>query len=365
MGKSPLMKRLLALFKKTHGKDDESNAYPPELNADYEVTKETLGVGSFAIVRKAIHRETKTPYALKIILKRVIAGKEHMLDSELDILTKVNHPHVVSMHAMYESADAVYIVTDLASGGELFNQLLDQGCYTERDAANLVRQMLEGLVYLHDCDIVHRDIKPENLLFATKEADAKLMITDFGLSKILKNHDDILTTACGTPGYVAPEVLLQKGHGRPVDLWSVGVITFVLLCGYTPFYGEDQAALFENIMSGKYEFDEEYWGDISDSAKNMIDNLLAFDPEKRITAKDALQHPWITNEEEQVPGKTNLAPGVRKGMHSQNKFKSVVTAMTLLNHWKHDDLDISSDSDSEMENTAAQINDLNVPDTRV
>ncbi|CAO3576412.1 unnamed protein product [Absidia cylindrospora] len=340
MGKSPLMKRLLALFKKTHGKDDETNAYPPELNADYE-----------------------TPYALKIILKRVIAGKEHMLDSELDILTKVKHPHVVSMHAMYESADAVYIVTDLASGGELFSQLLDQGCYTERDAANLVRQMLEGLVYLHDCDIVHRDIKPENLLFATKEADATLMITDFGLSKILKNHDDILTTACGTPGYVAPEVLLQKGHGRPVDLWSVGVITFVLLCGYTPFYGEDQAALFESIMSGKYEFDEEYWGDISDSAKNMIDNLLAFDPEKRITATDALQHPWITNEEEeQALGKTNLAPGVRKGMHS-NRLKSVVTAMTLLNHWKHDDLSISSDSDSEMEQTAAQINDLNVPGT--
>ncbi|KAI8082785.1 kinase-like domain-containing protein [Halteromyces radiatus] len=365
MPKSPLMKRLLALFKKTHEKDDEADVYPSQLTADYEVTKKTLGVGSFAVVKECIHKDTRKPYALKIILKKVIAGKEHMLDSELDILTKVHHSHIVSMHGLYESVDAVYIVTDLASGGELFQQLLDKGSYTERDAANLLRQLLEGLAYLHDLDIVHRDIKPENLLFATKDVDAKLMITDFGLSKILKNHDDILMTACGTPGYVAPEVLLQKGHGKPVDLWSVGVIAFVLLSGYTPFYGEDQAALFENIMSGKYEFDEEYWSDISDSAKNMIDRLLTFDPEKRITAKEALKHPWITNEEEQTTTDTNLAPAVRKGLHSHTKFKSVVTAMTLLNQWKHldDELsDISSDTDSEVEKATSQVNDLDIHD---
>ncbi|SAL96749.1 hypothetical protein [Absidia glauca] len=357
MAKSPIMKRLLVLFKKTHETNKEAgDVYPPELLADYEVTKTTLGVGSFAVVKECIHRESKKSYALKIILKKVIAG----------------------------NVDAVYIITDLASGGELFQQLLDKGFYSERDAANLIRQILEGIKYLHDYDIVHRDIKPENLLFATKDPDAILMITgkdnqghrvdekgcnltsssaliDFGLSKIMKNHDDILTTACGTPGYVAPEVLLQKGHGKPVDLWSVGVIAFVLLCGYTPFYGEDQTDLFESIMAGKYEFDEEYWSDISDSAKNLIDRLLSFDPEKRITADEALQHSWITGEE--VPDTNNLAPGVLKGMHTQHKLRSVVTAMTLLNHWKHLDdslSDVSSDTESELEKATNQVKDLDI-----
>ncbi|CAO3615607.1 unnamed protein product [Cunninghamella blakesleeana] len=350
MGKSTLMKKLLALFKKTHGEEDEDSAYPPELTKVYKVSKTTLGVGSFAVVKECSDCSSGKSYALKIILKKVIAGKEHMLTSELEILKQVHHPHLISLHDLYETKDAVYIVTDLASGGELFQQLLDKGSYTERDACHLIAQILEGLAYLHDHDIVHRDIKPENLLFATKEPDSKLMITDFGLSKILKHHDDILMTACGTPGYVAPEVLLQKGHGKPVDIWSVGVITFVLLSGYTPFYGEDQAELFENIMSGKYEFDEEYWGEISDTAKNFVDRLLTFDPEKRITAKEALQHPWITNEQEIVPDVTNLVPTVLKGIQGRKSLKSVVTAMTLLSHWKHlEDISDVSDSESESE----------------
>ncbi|CAO3619731.1 unnamed protein product [Cunninghamella echinulata] len=350
MTKSPLMKRLLALFKKTHGKEDENSAYPIELIKVYRVTTKTLGVGSFAVVKECIDCSTGKSYALKIILKKVIAGKEHMLTSELDILKQVKHPHIISMHDLYESKDAVYIVTDLASGGELFQQLLDRGSYTERDACHLIAQLLEGLAYLHDHDIVHRDIKPENLLFDTKDPDAKLMITDFGLSKILKKHDDILMTACGTPGYVAPEVLLQKGHGKPVDIWSVGVITFVLLSGYTPFYGEDQAELFQNIMSGNYEFDEEYWGEISDTAKEFVDRLLTFDPEKRITAKDALQHHWITNVQEDVPDVTNLVPTVRRGIEVRKSLKSVVTAMTLLSHWKHlEDLSDVEESESDSE----------------
>ncbi|ORX62455.1 Pkinase-domain-containing protein [Hesseltinella vesiculosa] len=269
MTKTHLMKRLLALFKKTH-EDENKDGYPADLLARYDVTETTLGVGSFAVVKECIRRSTKKHYALKIIMKKVIAGKEHMLDSELDILKQVHHKNIVSMYDIYESTEAIYIVTCLATGGELFQQLLDKGSYTERDAARLVGQLLEGLVYLHDLDIVHRDIKPENLLFESKAAEAPLLITDFGLSKILKNHDDVLMTACGTPGYVAPEVLLQKGHGKPVDMWSVGVITYVMLCGYTPFYGEDQAALFECIMSGKYEFEEEYWSEISAPGKKQL-----------------------------------------------------------------------------------------------
>ncbi|CDS07545.1 hypothetical protein LRAMOSA01494 [Lichtheimia ramosa] len=330
MTRTSLMKRLMTLFKTTH---QSEQGYPYELEKKYTVTRNTLGVGSFAVVKECISREDEKSYALKIILKKAIAGKEHMLDSELDILMQVHHPHIVSMHDMYESKDAVYIVTDLCEGGELFQQLLERGTYTEKDASNIVRQMLEGLAYLHEHDIVHRDIKPENLLFDIKdEEDAKLMITDFGLSKILKHHDDILMTACGTPGYVAPEVLLQVGHGKPVDIWSVGVVTYTLLSGYTPFWGEDQTSLFECITSGVYEYDEEYWMDISDQAKDFIDSLLTYNPNARITAEEALQHPWITGEQER---ETNLAPIIRKGANSHRSFRSIVTAMTLLSHWKH------------------------------
>ncbi|GAN10721.1 calcium/calmodulin-dependent protein kinase I [Mucor ambiguus] len=332
MTKSTIMKRIVALFKKTHEKKEE-HAYPSELESTYKVTKKTLGVGSFAVVKECVHRSTGQSFALKIILKKAIAGKEHMLSSELDILKQVRHPHIVSMHNLYESIDAVYIVTDLASGGELFQQLLKKGSYTEKDASNLTRQMLEGLQYLHERDIVHRDMKPENLLFQTAGDDSNLMITDFGLSKILKAQDDILTTACGTPGYVAPEVLLQTGHNKPVDLWSVGVILFTLLSGYTPFWGEDQASLFESIMAGQYEYDEEYWSDISDSARNLIDKLLTFDPNSRITAEEALQHPWITGTGSKEAGprtSTNLAPAIRKGYSSRGS----ITAIALINQYK-------------------------------
>ncbi|CAO3688312.1 unnamed protein product [Umbelopsis vinacea] len=344
MNKSPLMKKVLNLFKKTHETTDEQPAYPAALERTYRISKKVLGVGSFAVVKECIHKQSGTPYALKIILKKAIAGKEHMLSSELDILKQVRHPNVVSMHGLYESKEAVYIVTDLASGGELFTQLLAKGNYTEKDASAMVKQVLEGVEYLHNLDIVHRDLKPENLLFQTPDEQANLMITDFGLSKILKNHDDILTTACGTPGYVAPEVLLQTGHGKPVDLWSLGVILFTLLSGYTPFWGEDQAALFEAIMSGKYEYDEEYWSDISDAAKDLIDRMLTFDPSKRITASEALQHQWITNEQNAVArDEPNLIGNVRKGYNSKHSFQTIVTAVSVVNHWKR----LEEDSDSE------------------
>lgn len=164
-----------------------------------------------------------------------------MIDTEISVLSKVRHPNCVSLLELFETEDAVYLVTDLAAGGELFDQLLQKGSYTEGDAAHLVYQILLGVAYLHDRDIVHRDLKPENLLFSDKTENARLMITDFGLSKVLTTQNDVLMTACGTPGYVAPEVLQQIGHGKPVDMWSVGVIAYTLLCGYTPFWGEGKA----------------------------------------------------------------------------------------------------------------------------
>ncbi|KAI8994980.1 kinase-like domain-containing protein [Pilobolus umbonatus] len=267
MTKSTIMRRIIALFKKTHEKKQEP-PYPEALTNTYKVTKKILGVGSFGVVKECTHRASQKPYALKIILKKAIA----------DILKQVRHPHIVSMHDLYETKDA----------------------------------------------IVHRDMKLENLLFETPDENSNLMITDFGLSKILNDQDDILTTACGTPGYVAPEVLLQTGYNKAVDLWSVGVILYTLLSGYTPFWGEDQASLFESIMSGQYEYDEEYWADISLSAKDLVDRLLTFNPSDRITAEEALKHPWITGLKGAGPRtSTNLAPTIRKGYsHRGSSFST-------------------------------------------
>ncbi|CAG8711540.1 3466_t:CDS:1, partial [Acaulospora colombiana] len=267
--------------------------YPWSLEKYYKVSKKILGRGSFAVVRECTDKRTGVNYALKIIMKKAIRGKEQMITTELDVLKQVDHQNIVSLHELIETKDAVYIITGLALGGELFSQLLQRGSYTEKDAAILIEQILRGVEYLHAHEIVHRDLKPENLLFSDKSPFPRLMITDFGLSKILKHHDDILMTACGTPGYVAPEVLKQTGHGKPVDIWSIGVIMYTVLCGYTPFWGEDQNALFDCIIKGVYHFDDAYWEDISDEAKELIERMLEYDPAQRITAHDALAHKWF------------------------------------------------------------------------
>ncbi|KAG0085171.1 hypothetical protein BGZ92_009203, partial [Podila epicladia] len=254
----------------TEGSSKKGPRYHPKLLDLYTVTDHVLGVGTFATVKEIKLKSTGQSFALKIILKRTIQGKGGMLDTEIAVLSKVRHSNCVSLLEMFETEDAVYLVTDLAEGGELFDQLLQKGYYTEADAARLVHQILLGVEYLHSLDIVHRDLKPENLLFADKSENPRLMITDFGLSKVLTGQNEVLMTACGTPGYVAPEVLEQIGHGKPS--------------------GRD---CFENIISGDYQYEEAYWKDISPLAKSFIDSLLIVSAERRPTASQALNHPWF------------------------------------------------------------------------
>ncbi|RHZ54058.1 hypothetical protein Glove_431g23 [Diversispora epigaea] len=345
------MFKIFDIFKK--GEDEF--VIPDELEKSYEISKEVLGVGSFAVVKECTNKKTGENYAIKIISKRVIKGKEQMLTTELEILKKIKHPNLISLRDLYESKNGVYIVTDLAKGGELFSQLLEKGSYTEKDAASLVQNVLEGLAYLHDREIVHRDLKPENLLFKDKSDDAILMITDFGLSKILKNQNEILMTACGTPGYVAPEVLLQTGHGKPVDLWSLGVIAYTMLCGYTPFYGDDQNALFESIMSGEYEYEEDYWSEISDLAKDFIDKLLTFNPSKRITVYEALKHPWFSK-----ANNVDILENVRKNFSPKDSFKRAFKMVKGVNLLRKPNVDNPDESTSSKITTGQQkmINDI-------
>lgn len=176
------------------------------------------------------------------------------------------------------------------TGGELFDRIVEKGSYTEKDAAGLIRQVLAAVDYMHDQGVVHRDLKPENLLYYSADDDSKIMISDFGLSKM--EESGIMATACGTPGYVAPEVLAQKPYGKAVDVWSIGVISYILLCGYPPFYDENDANLFAQILKGEFEFDSPYWDEISDSAKDFIRHLMCVSVEQRYTCKLALAHPW-------------------------------------------------------------------------
>ncbi|MPC26581.1 Calcium/calmodulin-dependent protein kinase type 1 [Portunus trituberculatus] len=207
-------------------------------------------------------------------------------------LCRLRHPNIVQLMDTYEDAEHVYLVIELVTGGELFDRIVEKGSYTEKDAADLIRQVLEAVDYMHEQGVVHRDLKPENLLYFSQDEDSKIMISDFGLSKM--EDSGIMATACGTPGYVAPEVLAQKPYGKAVDVWSIGVIAYILLCGYPPFYDENDANLFAQILKGEFEFDSPYWDEISDSAKDFIRQLMCVDVERRFTCKQSLNHPWIS-----------------------------------------------------------------------
>uniref|UniRef100_A0A183CFT1 Protein kinase domain-containing protein n=1 Tax=Globodera pallida TaxID=36090 RepID=A0A183CFT1_GLOPA len=255
--------------------------------------KNLLGTGAFSKVFLAECRfEPGTYVAIKCIDKKALKGKEESLENEIRVLKRLAHNNIVQLYDTYDEKFNVYLVMELVTGGELFDRIVAKGSYTEKDASNLIRQVLEAVSFMHDNGVVHRDLKPENLLYYNQDDDSKIMISDFGLSKT--EESGIMATACGTPGYVAPEVLQQRPYGKAVDVWSIGVIAYILLCGYPPFYDENDANLFAQIIKGDYEFDSPYWDEISESAKDFIAHLMCCDPEQRYTCERSLAHPWIS-----------------------------------------------------------------------
>ncbi|KAJ0121526.1 hypothetical protein J7T55_008690 [Diaporthe amygdali] len=254
----------------------------------------TLGAGTYGIVREADSPTGKV--AVKIILKKNVKGNERMVYDELDMLQRLKHPNIVRFVDWFESRDKYYIVTELATGGELFDRICEQGKFTEKDAAATIKQVLGAVDYLHSKNVVHRDLKPENLLYLTKAADSDLVLADFGIAKMLDSKDEVLTTMAGSFGYAAPEVMLKKGHGKPVDMWSMGVITYTLLCGYSPFRSENLQDLIEECSNAQVVFHERYWKDVSEDAKQFIKCLLQPKPDDRWTSSQALNHIWLTGD---------------------------------------------------------------------
>ncbi|EPQ27186.1 uncharacterized protein PFL1_05109 [Pseudozyma flocculosa PF-1] len=320
-------------------------AQPQTVPCAYK-TGRTLGQGTYAVVKEAVHIKTGQYYACKVISKKLMEGREHMVRNEVAALKKVSQGHrsIVTLVDYFETMNNLYLVTDLCVGGELFDRICERGSYYEQDAAHIVKTITGAVVYLHDQGIVHRDLKPENLLFRDKTEESDLLIADFGLSRVVDDEKiTVLSTTCGTPGYMAPEIFKKTGHGKPVDMWAIGVITYFLLCGYTPFDRDTTMEEMQAIINADYRFEPAiYWEGVSDQAKDFINKLLTTDPAARMTAKQALQHPWLQSGGQTVEGATqgqqkDLLPDIKSAFNAKRTFKKAVNGIRLINRLKTND----------------------------
>ncbi|XP_054829748.1 serine/threonine-protein kinase DCLK1 isoform X1 [Eublepharis macularius] len=274
---------------------EEGFQVPASIAERYKVGR-TIGDGNFAIVKECIERSTGREYALKIIKKSKCRGKEHMIQNEVSILRRVKHPNIVLLIEEMDMPTELYLVMELVKGGDLFDAITSTNKYTERDASGMLYNLASAIKYLHSLNIVHRDIKPENLLvYEHQDGSKSLKLGDFGLATIV---DGPLYTVCGTPTYVAPEIIAETGYGLKVDIWAAGVITYILLCGFPPFRGsgEDQEVLFDQILMGQVDFPSPYWDNVSDSAKELITMMLQVDIDQRFSALQVLEHPWVNDD---------------------------------------------------------------------
>jgi calcium/calmodulin-dependent protein kinase I len=257
--------------------------------------------------------------------------------NEIAVLKRVSmgHRNILTLVDYFETLNNLYLVTDLALGGELFDRICRKGSYYESDAASLILATLSAVAYLHDHGIVHRDLKPENLLFRTPEDNADLLIADFGLSRIMDEEQfHVLTTTCGTPGYMAPEIFKKTGHGKPVDVWAIGVITYFLLCGYTPFDRDSNLEEMQAILVADYSFTPvEYWRGVSMSARDFIQRCLTIDATQRITAHQALSHPFVAGEAKKDGNDkgSDLLPIVKKNFNARRTLHAAIDTVRAIN----------------------------------
>ncbi|ORX62841.1 Pkinase-domain-containing protein [Hesseltinella vesiculosa] len=326
-------------------------------------TGKILGTGTYATVKEAMHIDTGKFYACKVINKKLMEGREHMIRNEINIMRKVSqgHNNILCLVDYFETMNNLYLVMELAQGGELFDRICQKGNYFEQDAANVIRTICDAVAYLHDNGIVHRDLKPENLIFRTPDENSDLLIADFGLSRIVDSEKiDTLRTLCGTPSYISPEIFKKTGHGKPVDMWAIGVISYFLLCGYTPFERDSTTEEMQAIMHADYTFDEEYWYGVSDEAKDFIRQCLTIDTQKRITAREALEHPWLIKSSQQEPAEgQDLLPTVRKNFNARKTFKRAVDMVRLSYHLVHQKHPVKAAATPEGQKAMAEVQPVN------
>ncbi|XP_019955684.1 calcium/calmodulin-dependent protein kinase type II delta 1 chain isoform X8 [Paralichthys olivaceus] len=260
---------------------------------EYQLYEE-LGKGAFSVVRRCMKISTGQEYAAKIINTKKLSARDHQkLEREARICRLLKHPNIVRLHDSISEEGFHYLVFDLVTGGELFEDIVAREYYSEADASHCIQQILESVNHCHINGIVHRDLKPENLLLASKLKGAAVKLADFGLAIEVQGDQQAWFGFAGTPGYLSPEVLRKDPYGKPVDMWACGVILYILLVGYPPFWDEDQHRLYQQIKAGAYDFPSPEWDTVTPEAKDLINKMLTINPAKRVTATDALKHPWI------------------------------------------------------------------------
>ena len=342
-----------------------------DLKKNYEIGDQ-LGSGNFAVVKKAINKQKDSKIPKEVAIKIIDKAKvEDMGDitREIEIMQDISHPNVINLFEIFDEPKKMNLVMELVTGGELFDRIVAKGSYSEKDAAQCLKELCSALKYLHEKKIVHRDLKPENLLYDSPAEDAKIKVADFGLARVVTGKD-MMKTACGTPGcarrppprpprarrplppaarraptpaarpppaaaaarrspppppprsYVAPEILKNQGYDSgAVDMWSTGVILYILLCGFPPFYEEELPALFDQILHARYDFPSPWWDSISKEAKSLVQALLTLDPKKRMTADEVLKQPWVTGAASDAP-----LDSVQKSLRKYNATRKLKKA---------------------------------------
>jgi len=336
-----------------------------KFNEIYEL-KEELGKGAFSIVRRCVQKSTGLEFAAKIINTKKLSARDHQkLEREARICRLLKHPNIVRLHDSIQDEGFHYLVFDLVTGGELFEDIVAREFYSEADASHCMQQILESVNYCHHHGIVHRDLKPENLLLASKARGAAVKLADFGLAIEVNGDQQGWFGFAGTPGYLSPEVLRKDPYGKPVDIWACGVILYILLVGYPPFWDEDQHRLYAQIKAGAYDYPSPEWDTVTPEAKNLINSMLTVNPAKRITAGEALKHPWIC-QRERVASAVHRQETVDclKKFNARRKLKGVIlTTMLATRNFssrslvakKNDGIKESTDSSATLEDEDTKV----------
>jgi len=291
-----------------------------------------LGEGAFSIVKDGTHKQSGESFAIKIVTKaKLTTEDEEALKDEITVLTELKHQHIICLYDVFDEGQYYYLVTEKMSGGELFDRIVQKSYYNEKEARDVCKILFEAMRYCHSKKVAHRDLKPENLLLNSEHDDSDLKIADFGFAKRV-TQPNCLKTQCGTPGYVAPEILEGIPYDTQADMWSLGVIVYILLGGYPPFIEPNQRDLFRKIRKGQYEFHQEYWGAVSSDAKDLISSLLTVNPSRRMSAKGTLKNVWICGDDDKLAGK-DLGKNLQefKKFNAKRKFRGAVKAVIATN----------------------------------